>query len=122
VGCTNLVDHHDCKQVADRRKEQPIEVVLGAIADNVAKDVQDDLSNHKEEHAEDDVAQRPAVLQRTHDKDNLADEVDEEEDGVDDVGEDEDANGVLSVQTSPVLEGEKGDGAANDEHAEGGKS
>ena len=96
--------------------------MLDAVADGVAEDVQDDLADDEEEDAEHDVAERPAVLECAHDKDDLADEVDEEEDGVDDVCEDEDANGVLSVQTSPVLEGEKGDGAANDEHAEGGKS
>lgn len=118
MGFTNLVDHHDCKQVANSRKEKPIEIVLDTIADDVAKDVEDDLSDDEEENSKDDIAQWPAVLQRTQDKDDLADEVDEEEDGVDDVGDNEDANGVLSVQTGPVLECEEGDGAADDEHAE----
>lgn len=122
MGITNLVDHHNREQVADSRKEQAVEVVLDTVADNVAEDVQNDLSNNEEEYTEDDVAQRPAVLQCAQDENDLADEVDEEKDGVDNVCDNKDADGVLSVQTSPVLEGEEGDGAANDEHAEGGQS
>lgn len=95
--------------------------MLGAIANNVTENIQDDLSNHEEEHAKDDVTQRPAVLQCAQDKDDLADEVNEEKDSVDDVGDDENADGVLSVQTSPVLEGKKRDSTANDEHAERGQ-
>jgi hypothetical protein len=96
--------------------------MLNTITDSVAKDVQDDLPDNKEENAKDDIAHRPAVFERAKNKDDLADKVDEEEDGVDNVCNHEDADGVLSIQTGPVLECEEGDGTANDEHAKGGQT
>ena len=121
-GNTNLVDHHDGEEVADGGEEQAVQVVLDAVADGVAEDVQDDLADDEEEDAEDDVAERPAVLECAHDEDDLADEVDEEEDGVHDVGDDEDADWVLGVHTRPILKCEKGDGTANNEHGKGGQA
>lgn len=79
--------------------------MLDAVADGVAKDIQDDLTDDKEEDTENDVAKRPAVLECSHDQDDLADKVDEQEDCVDDICDNEDADRVLRVQTSPVLEG-----------------
>ena len=96
--------------------------MLDAVADGVAEDVQDDLADDEEEDAEHDIAERPAVLECAHDEDDLADEVDEEEDGVDDVGNDEDADWVLSVHTRPILKCEKGDGTANNEHGKRGQA
>lgn len=122
MGTTNLVDHHDRKQVTDCRKEQAVEVVLNTITDGVTKDVQDDLSNNEEEDAKDDVAHGPAVFKRAKNEDNLADEVDEEEDGVHDVCDHEDADGVLGIKTGPVFESEEGNGAADNEHAERSQS
>lgn len=121
-GDTNLVDHHYCKQVANSGKEKPIKIVLDAVADGVTKDVQNDLSDDKKEDTKDNVTERPAVLKGTHNENDLADEVDEEEDCVDKIRDDEDANGVFGTQTSPVLESEEGDGASNDEHGEGGQA
>jgi hypothetical protein len=92
--------------------------VLDLVADNVAEDVQDDLPNDKEENAEGDVTERPAVFQRSNDKYNLAHRVDEEEDGIHDVCDDEDANGVLGVKSSPALEGQEVHSTADDEHGE----
>ena len=96
--------------------------MLDAVADGVAEDVQDDLADDEEEDAEDDVAERPAVLECAHDEDDLADEVDEEEDGVHDVCDHEDADGVLGIKTGPVFESEEGNGAADNEHAERSQS
>lgn len=122
MGTTNLVDHHDCEQVTDGRKEQAVKVMLDTVADGVAKDVQNYLADNEEEDAKNDIAHRPAVLESAENENDLADEVNEEENGVHDVRNDEDADGVLSIQTGPVLESEKGDGTANDEHAERGQS
>ena len=119
---TNLVDHHDCEEIADGGEEQTVQIVLDAVADGVAEGVQDNLSDDEEEDAENNVAERPAVLECAHDEDDLADEVDEEEDGVDDVGDDEDADWVLGVHTRPILKCEKGDGTADNEHGEGGQA
>lgn len=96
--------------------------MLNTITDGVAKDVQNDLPDNKEENAKNNIAHRPAVLKRAKNEDDLADEVDEEEDGVDNVCDHEDADGVLGIQTGPVLECEEGDGTANDEHAKRGQS
>lgn len=96
--------------------------MLDVFADDIAQNVQDDLANDEEEDAERNVAQWPAVLQCANDEDDLADNVDEEEDGVHDVGDNEDSDRVLGVETSPVLEGEEGDSAANNEHAKRAES
>ncbi|KAJ8114255.1 hypothetical protein OPT61_g3818 [Boeremia exigua] len=122
LGITNLVNHHDCKQIADGCKEQAIEIVLDSVADGVAEDIQNDLSNDEEENAKNNVTHRPAVLEGADNENDLADEIDEEEDGVDKVGNDEDADWVLSIQARPVLEGQKRNGAANDEHGQGSQA
>lgn len=96
--------------------------MLDAVANGVAEDVQNDLSNDEEEDTENDVAEWPAILECAHNKDDLADEVDEQEDGVDDVGNDENADWVLGIHTGPVLEREKRDGTADNEHGEGGQA
>lgn len=122
MGATNLVNHHDCEQIADGSKEQTVKIVLDAIADGIAKDIQDDLSNDEEENTENNVAHWPAVLERAQNEDDLADEIDKQEDGVDNVCDNEDTDGVLSIQTGPVLESKEGDGSTNDEHAKGGQA
>jgi hypothetical protein len=50
-GATNLVHHHDCQKIADGREKEAVKIVLNAVTDSVAKDVKDDLTNHKEEDA-----------------------------------------------------------------------
>jgi hypothetical protein len=120
-GVANLVDHHDCKQVADGREEETIQVVLDLVADNVAEDIQDDLTDDEEENAEGDVTERPAVFQCSDNENDLADHVDEEQDGVHDVCDNEDANGVLGVKSSPALERQEVYRATNDEHRERGQ-
>lgn len=106
-GATNLVNHHDCEKIADGRKEEAIKIVLDIVADGVAEDVEDNLANNEEEDAKANVAQWPAVLECANNEDDLADHVYEEEDGVDDVGYNKDADGVGGAQAGPVLEGEQ---------------
>lgn len=122
MGSTNLVDHHHCKQIADGSEEKTIEIVLNTVTDGVAEDVQDDLTDDEEEDTKDDVTHRPAVLKCAENEDDLADKVDKQEDGVDNICDDKDADRVLSIQTGPVLEREEGDCATNDEHGKGGQS
>ena len=106
-GVPVLVDHHDSQQVADGGEEKAVHVVLHRVADAIAEDVENNLANDKEEDAEDDVAHRPAVLEGTQNKQNLAGRVDKKHDGIDDVGNDEDADGVGGAQAGPALEGEQ---------------
>lgn len=96
--------------------------MLDAITDGVTKHVQNNLSNDKKEDAKHDVAQRPTVLEGANNKNDLTDEIDEEKDGVDKVSDDKDADWVLRIQAGPILEGEKRDGASDDEHGQGGQS
>jgi len=96
--------------------------MLDAITDGVTKDVQNDLSNDKKEDAKHDVAQRPTILEGANNKNDLADEINEEKYGVDEVRDDKNADWVLRVQAGPILEGEKRNGASDDEHGQGGQS
>lgn len=117
-----LVDHHYSQKVTDGSKEKTVQVVLDTLADGVAEDIQDHLSNHEEEYTKGDVAQRPAVLKCPYDQQNLAAKVDEQHNGVDDVGNNKDTDGVLVAQAGPVLEGEKRHSAGNKEHGEGAEA
>ena len=52
-GCVAyLVDHHDCKQVANGCEEEAVEEMLYVVANSFAEDVQDNLTNDEEEYAE----------------------------------------------------------------------
>jgi hypothetical protein len=92
--------------------------VLHALTDLIAHDVENDLANDEEKDAKQDVAQRPTVLERTDDKNDLAGDVDEELDGVDNVEYDKNADGILRAQPAPAFESEEGYGAADNEHDE----
>jgi hypothetical protein len=92
--------------------------VLRAVADGIAKDVKDDLANDEEKDTKGDIAQRPAVIECTKNEQDLTRRIYEETYGVHNVRDDEDANGVLGVHSSPALESKERDGAAYDEHAE----
>lgn len=114
-----LVHHHHRQQVADRGEEQPVEIVLRGFADRAAEEVEDHLPDDEEEDAEGDVPQRPAVLQRVRDEDDLHDGVDEQADAVEEVEHHEEPHGVGGPQPGEVLEGEEGDGEGDDEGAGG---
>lgn len=87
-----LVDHHDREKHADGEEEEAIDVVLDGVADSYAEGEEDDLSNSKEGGAEDDVANRPAVIERAQDEDelqhNVNDDADSGPDEVDDIERD----------------------------------
>lgn len=76
-------------------------------ADLRADGVQNDLAHDEEEDAKGDVAQRPAVLQSPDDKEDLECDVDEKLNGVQQVQDDEETDGVGGSQTNPRLEGSK---------------
>ena len=92
--------------------------MLRAVADGIAKDVKDDLANDEEKDTKGDIAQRPSVIECTKNEQDLTRRIYEETYGVHNVRDDEDANGVLRVHSSPALESKERDGAAYDEHGE----
>lgn len=57
-----LVDHHDGKQVEQSGKEQAIHIMCHIVADCLAEDVEDDLSDNQRTHAESDMPERPSLL------------------------------------------------------------
>lgn len=96
--------------------------MLDLVADARGKDVEDDLSDDKEEHSKGNVAERPAVLQRVDDEEDLHDEVDPDADSVDDVQDDKQPDRVCRSKTTPALERHERHGKGNDKHAEGAQS
>lgn len=118
----HLVHHHHSEQIAHRRKHQPIKVVLHGKANVLAKNIEQNLPDNEEEDGEEDVSQRPALLQRAHHEQHLHDGVDGEEDGVENVDDDKQANGVGWAQPGPALEREERDGEADDEEGERGEA
>lgn len=96
--------------------------MLDIVANGIAEDVENDLADDEEKNTKANVAQWPAVLEGAHNENDLADHVYEEEDGVYNVGDNKDADGVGRAQAGPVLEGQEGDGAADDEHGERAES
>lgn len=59
--------------------------MLHIVADSVTEDVQNDLSDHKEEDAKRNVSQRPSILKSVGDKDHLHDHVDEQANSIDEI-------------------------------------
>ena len=93
--------------------------MLGGLADLVAKDIQDHLPDDEEEDPEEDMQQRPAVLQRVGDENDLHDGVDEEEDAIEEIQHDEQAHRVRGAEPGFALEGQDRDGERDEEHADG---
>ena len=96
--------------------------MLYLVADGVAEDVEDDLTNNEEEDAKRNITEWPAVFKGSNNQNNLADSVDEEANGVDDVSNDEDSDRVSRVQSGPALEGQEAHSTTDDEHDEGGET
>lgn len=57
-----LVDHHYGKKIAYCREEQSVKVMLCGIANRTTENIEDHLTNDKEEHPETNVSKRPSIL------------------------------------------------------------
>ena len=113
-----FVDHHDAEEHAEREEEEAVDVVLDGVADSNREREEDDLRDGEERGAEHDVADRPAVLKRAEDKDELRDDVD---DGTDEWPEDVDdpeSDGLRIVEPGDVLERGNRDEERYTEHDE----
>lgn len=113
-----LVDHHDGQQVADCGKEQAVQVVAHGNANLGAESIENDLAGDKEEDAKSNVAQRPPVLQRPDDKQDLHANVDKELNSIEQVQHDKQTNGVGRTDARPSFESsqrdEEGNGKGHD--------
>ena len=92
--------------------------MLDLFADAGGEDVEDDLADDEEEDSEGNVAQRPAILQRVEDEEDLHDQVDQDADSVDEVENHKQAGRVRGPEAGPALERHERDGERDDEHAE----
>ncbi len=72
-----LVDHHDTKKHGQSEEEQPVNVVLDGLAYPRAEGEQEDLGEREESGPKNNIANGPSVFQRTKDKDQLRDDVDD---------------------------------------------
>lgn len=95
--------------------------MLHILTDPLAEDVEGDLANDEEEDAKCNITQRPPVLERVDDEDDLHDDVDKQLDPVDEVQDDEQTRRVHRAQASPALECQQTDGEGNHKHAERGQ-
>ena len=115
-----FVDHHDAEKHAQSEEEQAVDVVFDGVADGNAEGEQQNLREHPEARAEDDVADRPAVLEGTEDEDQLRHDID---DGADERPQDVDnpeANWLGVFEAGELLEGGDRDEEANTEDDEAG--
>lgn len=113
-----LVHHHHRKEVADSGKKKAVQVVRHVVANRVAEDVKNDLADDEEEHPKGDVTQRPSVLQRVGDEDDLHNDVDEQEDAIDEIQNHEQAQRIRRAQAELVLERQDRHRAGDEEHAD----
>lgn len=99
-----LVHHHDRKQIADGSEKEAVQIMLHAVANALAEDVQQYLTNHKEKDPGRNVTQRPAVLQCIGHENDLHHHIDEQADSIQDVKHHEKPGRVGGTETGLVLE------------------
>ena len=58
-----LVNHHDSQQIAKRRKECSIQIVLCCFADFFSEDIKDELAHGEDQAAKANVDERPTIVQ-----------------------------------------------------------
>nr|GFD50062.1 hypothetical protein [Tanacetum cinerariifolium] len=79
-------------------------VVLHVVTDDLAEGVQQDLADDERDHSQDDVQQWPSLFQCSKHHNDLANNVDCQEDRAEKVDHDEESDGVLRPQSGPSLE------------------
>jgi hypothetical protein len=79
---TYLVDHHDSQEITESSEEETVQVMLDVVADDIAKLIQEDLSDDEDQHTEGDVSERPAVIQCVRNQEQLHSQVYRNADGI----------------------------------------
>lgn len=70
-----LIHHHDAKEHAKREEEDSVDVVFHSIADCCREGKEHDLSNDEEGGTKNNIANRPAVLERPEYQNKLGDDI-----------------------------------------------
>lgn len=58
--------------------------MLGIVTNGHREDIHEHLTKDEEQKAEQDITQRPSIIQRSQDKYNLRDDIGDEKDTIDD--------------------------------------
>ena len=91
---TYLVNHHDRQEVTKGGEEQAIQIMLNLVTDGVAESIKKDLTDDKNNDSKTNVTKRPAILKCIHSKQKLHDQVYHYANGVQDVEDHEQADGI----------------------------
>lgn len=89
-----LVDHHDRQEVTEGGEEQAIQIMLDFVTDGVAESIKKNLADDENNNPKGNVTQRPAVLECIQNKQKLHDQVYRYANGVQDVEDHKQADGI----------------------------
>ena len=92
------------------------------VADGVAEDIENDLTNDEEEYAKRDVPKRPSILERIGDENYLHDDVYQQAYPIDQIKHHKEPQSVGWAQPQLVLEGQDRNRPWNQKHANRGAS
>ena len=115
-----LIHHHHAQQHTQRKKEQPINIMLDRITDRHAEREQQHLPPRIKDTAKDDIANGPPVLERAEDEDELRDDVDDGAHERPQNVDDPEANWLGKAEASEALEGGDRNEEADTEDNEAG--
>lgn len=96
--------------------------MINLIADFAAEDIEHHLPNDEEEYTECDVTHGPSISKSSDHQNDLASDIDEQEQGVDNVENDEQWCRGCRIQSSPTLESTDRNTTSDEEHHERAQS
>lgn len=92
------------------------------ITNCVAPNIHKDLSDDKDSKTENDITERPTVLQSVQNQQKLHHQIYSNADGIKDVKHDKQADSLGRIEPCPSLEGEERDDERDGEHGGGSYS
>lgn len=110
-----LVDHHDTEEHAESEEEETVDVVLDGIANCHAEGEEDNLGDSEEGSTEEDITNRPPVVECTGHKDELGDDVYDDTKGWPDKVDDPKGEGFCVIEAGKAFECRDGEEEAGTE-------
>ena len=110
-----LVDHHDTEEHAESEEEETVNVVFDGIADCHAEGEEDNLGDSEEGGTEEDITNRPPVVECTGHEDELGDDIYDDADGWPDKVDDPKGERVCVVEAGEAFECRDGEEEAGTE-------
>lgn len=99
-----FVDHHDAEEHAEGEEEEAVDVVLDSIADCHAEREEDNLCDSEEGGTEEDITNRPPVIECADHKDELGDDVYDDANGRPDKVNDPKGDGLCVAEAGKAFE------------------